>query len=480
MSGFLLQANAVLADTFYPKRNGGTAAYYQSPVNTESNDIYIGWDTDGKTLYQVRYCTRHRIMFDGDSEPTYTSWSAWTNLYTSTTPTTRTKLGSYFGYATKLSLSSTDFTGSYDQLQVMIQTRTCNSNASTYGAWDESIVSISYVPEWSWVSETLDFETGEILLTIDPNFARAVSNLWLSMVYPSGSPAWATLAMDHRQVNDYTYLANGNVTLRVPSEIADKMPRSGADLSLGITTCDGVIYYRKKAYTISTDSPTPAHIKEPDETITPQTYGLDVSVKHESSSGAYVEYESVSISYSWTDSRGEYVSETLPLVKNGANWEGVIPAPPFGSTVSYTVTATGTYSGVTIFNVTTGSETIAASKWFVLSDSEDVVWLGYELSFNRSIDNNVTVTRLASGRSIARHGAGAEGKITISGTILDSTRRGSLSSIWLPDAQTLDDPHDWVLRTPEGDRYKVCVESWSLGASRNGIQQLAIDMQEVG
>ena len=116
----------------------------------------------------------------------------------------------------------------------------------------------------------------------------------------------------------------------------------------------------------------------------------------------------------------------------------------------------------------------------MLTHGQELTWLGYELAMSRNKENAVDTIQLASGRTIARHGLGSTGKISLSGTILDAARRGPISSIWLPDAEILAEPHDWVLRTPEGERYTVTVTDWSLSASRAGIQDMSIGMEEVG
>ena len=142
--------------------------YYQSPQGTETNDVYLGWTNSG--YCQVRYRTRHRLMYDGQDVETFDTWSAWTELYT-TGPTSSTKMAGLNAYATKLPHTASDFTGSYDQLVYQVQVRSCASDGSNPGAWETTDLPVDYFPEWTVEGMELDAETLAMDLEVDPGIA---------------------------------------------------------------------------------------------------------------------------------------------------------------------------------------------------------------------------------------------------------------------------------------------------------------------
>ena len=459
--------------------------YYQSPQGTETNDVYLGWTNSG--YCQVRYRTRHRLMYDGQDVETFDTWSAWTELYT-TGPTSSTKMAGLNAYATKLPHTASDFTGSYDQLVYQVQVRSCASDGSNPGAWETTDLPVDYFPEWTVEGMELDAETLAMDLEVDPGIARPVSMFAINDVWDSNGeeavpPGRVKLDMHHFAFSSFDYDDSGHIHLYIPAELANYIPRSdgtdGAEISCRMVTSDGVGAYRRRTYTVTVKNQS-AYLADPDPTFTETGTGLAVSVPHETASGSMVEYESCTVAYSWTDARGAETAGSTVLVKDGAAWVGEIPSPPFGATVTAVVTVTGTKSGAKVYKSVTATHTMDPCGWFVLTHGQELTWLGYELAMSRNKENAVETIQLASGRTIARHGLGSTGKISLSGTILDAARRGPISSIWLPDAEVLAEPHDWVLRTPEGERYTVTVVDWSLSASRAGIQDMSIGMEEVG
>lgn len=463
----------------------GRGVYYEDPskvIGNKTNDIYLAWTQPGDV--QVEYRTRHRLAFTGQDIQAFATWSSWNQLYTTKTNYSIVKSGSeqFSYYPTALPITSSDVTGTYDLVQVQVRVRTYGS---TPGAWETSNpMDVSFYPVYELISVELDLDTLDAVMKVapygldgnnDPIISRPISNMTLGSIFDSGSEFIVQPWLKANPIT-FSYDTDGYVYMVIPAGIAYRLPQTGS-VRIRMTTYDGVVDGEVSAYTLSIPSAS-THIKEPDFTLTETPTGLQVDVVHEAAAGTYAAYDSVSVAYSWTDSRGVLTAGSIQLVKD-VDWTGEIPAPPVGAVVDFTVTATGTYNSYQVQNFVSDSYTMGDSKWFMLSHGSELVWLGYELSISRNVDNNVTVTKLASGRNIARYGAGGETKLTLSGTILDTVRRGNISSIWLPDAQKLDESHDWYLRSPEGERFKVTVESWSLGASRNGIQQLSIDMQEV-
>lgn len=477
MSVTFLQANAALAGSYIKRTQG---IFYQTPTGAESNDLYLAWTNAGAV--QVQYRTKHRLAWDGQDVEVYGNWSAWTKLYT-TGPTASTKMGGLNAYATMLPHTAVDFTGSNDRLVYQVQVRSCASDGSNPGAWETADLPVDYFPEWAVISAGLDPETLAIDLEVDPGIARPVSIFAINDVWDSNGeeavpPGAVKVDMHHLAFRSFDYDDSGHIHLHIPAELANYMPRTGGTLQARMVTGDGVGAYRNRAYTVTVINGN-TKLEEPAPVFEETDAGLTVTVEHSAGGGSLVAYESCTVAYSWTDARGVETAGTIELHQSPTDWVGQIPAPPFGAEVTATATVTGTYSGATIYNYATETHTMGKRQWFVISHGEEVVWLGYELSMSRNMENAVETMQLASGRTIARHGLGTAGKISLAGTILDAARRGPISSIWLPDAQVLEEPHDWTLRTPEGERYTVAVTDWSLSASRAGIQDMSIGMEEV-
>ena len=213
---------------------------------------------------------------------------------------------------------------------------------------------------------------------------------------------------------------------------------------------------------------------------------LQITVPHHAAGGGNVAYQGVTAAYSWTDARGAYVAGSVELVKDGSNWVGDIPCPPYGATVTVDVTATGskTISSTpyTVYATKTVTHKMAACKWFTLTYGDEFFFLGMNPSFSRQTDVDTETIALASGRVVARHGKASKSSINLGGVVVSPSLASiaSVTSKWLPDVETLHEPHDWILRTPTGERYQVAVTSVNRDLNVGKYVTVSVGLSEVG
>ena len=463
------------------------AIYRQTPDTTrsETNDIYIGWTNAG--CVQMQYRTRHRLAWNGEDVADYGSWSDWSAVPATYTPSV--KMADLNAWTTKLPLASTDFTGSNDMMEVQVRVRPCTSSGSSSYDWSDVTVTtlpIWYFPEWAVIAARLDPGTLAIGLEVDPGISRPISSFCINDVWGTdGSeavpPGKVKVALHKKKYNTFTYLDNGHILLDIPAELANYIPRSnGTDracISCYMVTGDGAFAYRKRAYTVTVVGGS-TKLVEPDPDFTESDTGLAVSVPHSAGGSGLVEYEAITVAYSWKDARGAETAGSIDLVKDDDDWLGEIPSPPFGIEVSYTVTVAGTFSGATVYRQISDTYRTSKTRLYTLTYGTEFFWLGYDLTFNYQTDVDSEIIQLASGRSIARHGKGSKSKISLGGAVVDSTL--GVDSKWLPDIGTLHEPHDWILRTPLGERFQVSITDVTRDQQHAHYAALTIQMEEVG
>ena len=455
-------------------RQGANLTFVENGTGT-NNDFYISWSGNAGSYWQMEWKQRSRYAYAGQPEESWTAWGNWTATYTTYTPTA-VVYENRLRYTTKLSLAATDFTGTYDAQQFLVRVRSCNSSGTNTGEWEEATLTVYFSPDWSISSATLDPDTKVVTLTIAPGYTRPARGFKVPYFWNGTKPVNCK-----PHLTDFTLDGSGNIIVVVPAQYGRQLPVTGAKVD-GIETIDIQGVQRRKTFDLSYEDPS-AYIAVPaNATFTDGDTATAVSVPHASASGDLVAYQSVVAAYAYTDARGKYVAGSVDLVKDGTKWVGDIPSLPYGVAVTIDITANGVKSDIPVYNTKTYTHTTARCKYYTLTYGTEYFWLGYDLSFSRQTDISSTIIQLASGRNVARHGHNNLSKLNLSGVIVDAALQSTFgaSSKWLPDVETLQEPHDWVLRTPLGERYQIACTGATRAQKHGRYAEVTVEMEEVG
>lgn len=184
-------------------------------------------------------------------------------------------------------------------------------------------------------------------------------------------------------------------------------------------------------------------------------------------------YESVTVTVTWADG-----SSVVDAAKSGGYWYADVVAP-FNVETSWTVAAHKTVGGSKLFNTKAGTFTMPGYGYELRADDGRHVTLVLEADAPLNTDTDTTVTTLASGRSVARHGNGIRRAWTLKGTLLGSSH--SATSDWLDDLAILDEPRDLTFRSPYGEVKRVAVTGWQRSAPDIwDVVDVTVTMREVG
>lgn len=259
-----------------------------------------------------------------------------------------------------------------------------------------------------------------------------------------------------------------------PSVTVEKWPE-GETVSiqrLAITTADG---YRVNLGNVEITVTDP----EPQEPITAPTIDIDEAgnVTVTPPSAGY--YDSIAARATYTDEEGRVYDEVIPLTDEGGEWAGLIPTPPLDVEITVLV------------SYTRGDEwDYKAEAVTVPSDGRVLFDFGadhYALRYNMDRQTTTTLegdTVPIQGSELpkSRHGFGRSSSMTIQGTMINPAEDAYNGDGWLPQLEIFNAPHDWILRTPNGLRRRVRVESYTpdwVTQSANRLMGVTIVTQEV-
>jgi hypothetical protein len=190
-------------------------------------------------------------------------------------------------------------------------------------------------------------------------------------------------------------------------------------------------------------------------------------------------YDEVSARATYTDEEGNIYDEVVPITAQGMEWVGTIPTPPLdveiAVVISYTV---GDDWGYSVETVTVPSD------GRVLFD-----WGADHFAIRYNPDRQMTVTPIGGTVDIqgselpkSRYSDSRNSSMTMQGTLINPAEDSYNGDAWLPQLEILHKPHDWIMRTPNGLRRRVRVESYTpdwATQSANRIMNVTIVTQEV-
>lgn len=512
--GYSVQSNYVIpwGIGLYPIANatsntkGVTDKTAQNPIGVKSGSkLTIGWHADGtQSTFQVQWRWMRRlnpaqaILIDSGGSDI---WYAWNGAdLSSGTQGSMGEWGAWQGsvLANEDSISSMPRGGgaanpdrtfylwnpsdspahvveiaipydmtTYDAAKLQIQVRCFNfplDATKKVSEWGSAEVFIGFIPTSSTTAGRND--DGTVTLSVNTNWTRGGNLVQFPAFYNSDGLNIGG------GINEVT---EDDFELTIPAQYAPESTLyfNGATF----TTSDGIAYDLwanelggdVQSLAITTVVPvTP--ITEPTVTI-----DEDGNVKVADNG-----YDSVLMRASYVDEEGNSYSELVTLTLDDGYWTGTIPTPPLDVDVNFTT--------VCIVGGDWDSWTKTAkvdSGGYVMFDWPDSD--GLRIKYNP--DRQVTVSLLGSVVSImgdelpvSRKSLSRTSSMTMTGTLINPAEDLYNGDAWLAQLEVLNEPHDWIFRTPNGMRRRVSIESYTPAwatQSANRVMDVTIVMEEV-
>ena len=440
--------------------------------------------------FQVQYRVSNRknyasgLLDDPTGGEVWTDFPDWTEPSGATATTAATVGGVSVRYAGGLSISYSYDISSYDMREVEVRARVFNSSADTCSEWAYGTVSICYCPNMTSYTATTEAD-GSVLFTFETNMPhrRARVNIVGGIDEDSGEKVvmW----------NQGVYANEGDV-LRFPPEL---LVRRKAAIAGSVWT--------ESAYMTSADGATLVVERGADNgcgllrkngyegfVIEPGAHSDPPDVPNPSISTGSATYEAVVVNIScqctsvvaraeYTDSDGNAFNDYMEIGGSSPNWTATLPYPAYGTAITVKAACCNATGGYKLASVTV---TVEGAPHLSLDGDGDHVELVYEgeLRQQTSLAGESIAT---AGRKlpVSRHGVNVSRSFTARGTIA-FPHVFAFGDMELAALNCLDNPHDWLYRTPAGYRKRVRVTGWNVDQSADQLGRLAevsIDMEEV-
>ena len=440
--------------------------------------------------FQVQYRVSNRknyasgLLDDPTGGEVWTDFPSWSDPSGATTTVAATVGGTAIRYASGLAISYSYDISSYDMHEVEIRARVFNSSADTCSEWAYGTVSICYCPNMTSYTATTEAD-GSVLFTFETNMPhrRARVNIVGGIDEDSGEKVvmW----------NQGVYANEGDV-LRFPPELlvrrkaaiagsvwtesAYMTSADGATLVVEKGADNGCGLLRKNGYEGFVIEPgahtDPSDVPDPVIATGSATYEAVVV-------NITCQCASVVARAEYTDADGNAFSDLMEIGGSAPNWTATLPYPPYGVTITVKAACCNATGG---YKLASATVQVVAAPHLSLDGEGDHVELVYEGEFRQStrLDGESIAT---AGRKlpVSRHGVNVSRSFTARGTIA-FPHVFSFGDMELAALNCLDNPHDWLYRTPAGYRKRVRVTGWGVDQSTEQLGRLAdvsIDMEEV-
>lgn len=471
--------------------NGGNAN-----VTRDVTPYYIGWTSPNRT-FQIQYRIRRRltparaIVQDPTGEDVWTGWSgtigggspvsdewgAWqgVNLDTETASNTAAAQSGWYYYNSSFPFPY-DFSD-YDRTTYQVRVRVLNASTKEVSAWAYAELDVVYAPIAQLSAErNLD---GTVTIAIDTNWLRDENLLHMRRAGTIASGK-ATVVKPELSVIE---TVDHDCTVTIPAAQAPDEDYVWL-LYLWMTTADGGGYSNGFApdYTDPTlrawtripitENPQSQSVPDPDNVTILQDGTVEVE------GGPY---DTVYTSAEWTDEDGNAYSVVIPMTydEDLDMWTGQLENPPYDRDVTVRV------SGVVSDEWKSWEYTLRVeSLGYVSLDWGDS---HFQIHYNTNramtvqlINDAVSVS--GSALPVSVYSTSRTNPITIIGTFINPDENAEMGDAWMKELEILNEPHDWVLRAPNGMRRRVMVESYQpvwQPQTANTIMDVTINMQEV-
>ena len=428
-----------------------------------------------RIAYQVRKrYSANAVGWDGGES--WTEWGseagvadAWTELYT-TANTPTSPIGDVYGFVlADMNLVTRDYhpqmpysdVNTYDAIEYRVQCWHINGSGASmkYGSPDVKTIRVDYAPTFAVTAQGSSADDSLKLTLAVSNWGRG------AQLYSIGALTFSPTGGD---VTIKRSNSSSTGVFKYPAELVGEYVKSS-----GTVAVQGIVYpvgsSASFAYTVGAS----IAAWNPDGTAVTQPV-----VEATDLGGAYLltiadsTYDRVSVTVSWNG--GGYETEAT---KSGADWTALV-CPPFNTEATWVVMAYDTVGGVEYYNKSNGTFTAVGYGYELRADDGRAVSLVLEAKEQLSTDTDATVTTLASGRQVARHGLGTKRSWTLRGQLLGSSH--SAESDWLGDLAILDEPANLTYRNPYGEVARVCVTGWTRSpASVWDVIEVAVSFTEV-
>lgn len=464
-------------------------------VDATAVSYYIGWQAANRT-FQAQWRIKRRlspaaaIVEDPTGEDVWTGWDGtlgsgsrssdewgeWQGVDLTTETPSSTAAASNGYYLNSAFPFPYDFSD-YDRNVYQARVRVLNATTKECSEWTYAELDVVYAPQATLSAErNLD---GTVTVAIDTNWTRDDNLLHMRRA--------GTIADNRANV----IKPELSIIETVPHDTTVTIPASQAPdadyvwlLYLWMTTADGGGYSSGFAPGFAdpdlrgwtripiTSNPPSADVPEP----TDVTICQDGSIEVEGGP-----YDDVYAHAEWTDEDGNAYSVTVPMSYDSAlgAWTGQLDDPPYDRDITVRVSATdsGEY-GSWEYPLRVESQGYVSLDW---GDSHFQVRYNANRAMTVQLVNEA-VSVSGSALPVSVHSNQRTNPITIIGTFVNPDEDAEIGDAWMKELEILNEPHDWVLRTPNGMRRRVMVESYQpvwQPQTANTVMDVTINMQEV-
>ena len=439
---------------------------------------------------QAQYRVRNRknyasgLLDDDTGAEVWTDFPDWTEPSGATPNAGATIGGAAVRYASGLSFSYSYDISSYDMREVEVRVRVYSSQYDRASEWAYGTVSICYCPNMTSYTATTGAD-GSVYFSFETNMPhrRARVNIVGGIDEDSGEKTvmWS----------QGVYANEGDV-LRFPPEL---LVRRKAAIAGSVWT--------ESAYMTSADGATLVVERGADNgcgllrkngyegfVIEPGAHSDPPDVPNPSISTGSATYEAVVVNIScacasvvaraeYTDSDGNAFNDYMEIGGSSPNWTATLPYPAYGTAITVKAACCNATGGYKLATVTV---TVEGAPHLSLDGDGDHVELVYEGEFKQQTSlAGESVATAGRKLPVSRHGVNVGRSLTAKGTIAFPSVF-AFGDMELSALNVLDNPHDWLYRTPAGYRKRVRVTGWNVDQSTDQLGRLAevsIDMEEV-
>lgn len=438
-------------------------------VSGQAVTVHPMW-VSGYVTFQVQTRTRRRLSpaTAATTNPAggevWEDWGAWQGTTDDGKVAAVTKADSYTYLTDGITVPASH--AAYDAVDIEFRVRVHNQPDFVSSEWATGTIRARYAPKAVavTVSPTSD---GGADLAVDTDWARGGCTMRLGPFYRATKPHYDALAPA------VTSTVGPDFSIHVPPAAV-----SGGAILAGnadLTTADGV---RESRYTFATawDDATGDYrftvgehqdaTSVPEPTITAHDSGGDLVITVAPKSGRY---DSVVAAISWTDADRTEYRETVELTESGGAWSTVSASPPLNTDIK--ITANCILDGEWRTVETTDR---VECVYGLLTWGSERVELRYDIKRSMGMAHSAETVDIA-GRSlpVSRHGSMGGRTVSISATLWEGDQSPA-------ELDALHAPHDWILRTPDGFRARVMVDSWSRSdADSRGAWSVSVSCTEV-